>query len=289
MILFKKTEDLQNWIDKQHLAVGNIGFVPTMGALHAGHISLINAAKKENVLTVSSIFVNPVQFNDPKDFEKYPVTIERDIFLLEEAGCDVLFIPPIKEIYPDGIAAKKYFELGFIETVLEGESRPGHFQGVCMVVERLLKIVRPDRLYLGQKDYQQCKIITKLIGLMGMKKKIEVVISPTLREPNGLAMSSRNIRLSIEEKEKASAIYQSLCYIKTHFKKESPAMLKQKAQLLLEEAGLKPDYIEIVDATDLSMINDIETNKKAIALVAAFMNEVRLIDNMLLTTLEIEG
>lgn len=289
MILFKKTEDLQNWIDKQHLAVGNIGFVPTMGALHAGHISLINAAKKENVLTVSSIFVNPVQFNDPKDFEKYPVTIERDIFLLEEAGCDVLFIPPIKEIYPDGIAAKKYFELGFIETVLEGKSRPGHFQGVCMVVERLLKIVRPDRLYLGQKDYQQCMIITKLIELMELKGKIEVVISPTLREPNGLAMSSRNMRLSIEEKEKASAIYQSLSLIKKLYKKENLAMLKQKAQLLLEEAGLKPDYIEIVDATDLSMINDRETNKKAIALVAAFMNEVRLIDNMLLTTLEIEG
>ena len=285
MILFKKNEDLQNWINKQHLSVGNIGFVPTMGALHAGHISLINAAKKENVLTVSSIFVNPVQFNDPKDFEKYPVTIERDIFLLEEAGCDVLFIPPIKEIYPDGIAAKKYFELGFIETVLEGKSRPGHFQGVCMVVERLLKIVRPDRLYLGQKDYQQCIIITKLIELMGMKEKIEVVISPTFREPNGLAMSSRNMRLSTEEKEKASAIYQSLSLIKKLYKNENLAMLKQKAQLLLEEAGLKPDYIEIVDATDLSMITDRETNKKAIALVAAFMKEVRLIDNMLLTVM----
>ena len=285
MIQFKKTEDLQNWIDKQHLAVGNIGFVPTMGALHAGHISLINAAKKENVLTVSSIFVNPVQFNDPKDFEKYPVTTERDIFLLEEAGCDVLFIPPIKEIYPDEIAAKKYFELGFIETVLEGKSRPGHFQGVCMVVERLLKIVRPDRLYLGQKDYQQCMIITKLIELMRMKEKIEVVISPTVREPNGLAMSSRNMRLSTEEKEKASAIYQSLSLIKKLYKNENLAMLKQEAQLLLEEAGLKPDYIEIVDATDLSMINDRETNKKAIALVAAFMKEVRLIDNMLLTVM----
>ena len=283
MIQFKKTEDLQKWIDKQHLAMGSIGFVPTMGALHAGHISLINAAKKDNALTVTSIFVNPVQFNDPKDFVKYPVTIEKDIFLLEEAGCDVLFIPPIKEIYPDGIAAKKYFELGFIETVLEGKSRPGHFQGVCLVVERLLKIVRPDRLYLGQKDYQQCMIITKLIELMGMKEKIEVVISPTVREPNGVAMSSRNMRLSTEKKEKASAIYQSLSLIKKLYKNENLAMLKQKAQLLLEEAGLNPDYIEIVDATDLSMINDRETNKKAIALVAAFMKEVRLIDNMLLT------
>lgn len=289
MIQFKKTKDLQNWIDKQHLAVGNIGFVPTMGALHAGHISLINAAKKENVITVSSIFINPVQFNDAKDFEKYPVTIEKDIFQLEQAGCDVLFLPSIKEIYPDGLITKKHYELGFIETILEGKYRPGHFQGVCMVMERLLKIVRPDRLYLGQKDYQQCMVITKLIEMMGMKEKIEVVISPTLREPNGLAMSSRNMRLSTEEKEKASAIYQSLSLLKELYKKENIAMLKQKAQLLLEEAGLKPDYIEIIDATNLSMINDREINKKAIALVAAFMNEVRLIDNMLLTITDVEG
>ena len=139
--------------------------------------SLIEASKKENNITISSIFVNPAQFNDPKDFEKYPVTIEKDILLLEKAGCDVLFIPSVKEIYPDGIAIKKHYDLGYIETVLDGKFRPGHFQGVSMVVQRLLEIVLPDRLYLGQKDYQQCMVITKLIELIGLKEKIPCTMS----------------------------------------------------------------------------------------------------------------
>ena len=282
MILFKKATDLHSWIDNQHLATGEIGFVPTMGALHDGHLSLIEASKKENIITISSIFINPAQFNNTKDFEKYPVTIEKDILLLEKAGCDVLFIPSVKEIYPDGIAIKKHYELGYIETVLDGKFRPGHFQGVCMVVERLLEIVLPGHLYLGQKDYQQCMIITKLIEMIGLKEKIEVVISPTLREPNGLAMSSRNMRLSPDEKEKASVIYKSLLMIKEQFGKENPAILKQKAQQMLEEAGLKPDYIEIIDAKDFSVVEKWETNKKTVALAAAFINEVRLIDNMVL-------
>ena len=282
MILFKKGIDLRSWIDYQHVAISKIGFVPTMGALHEGHLSLIEASKKENTITICSIFVNPAQFNDSKDFEKYPVTIEKDILLLEKAGCDVLFIPSVKEIYPDGIAIKKHYELGYIETVLDGKFRPGHFQGVSMVVQRLLEIVLPDRLYLGQKDYQQCMVITKLIELIGLKEKIEVVICPTLREPNGLAMSSRNMRLSPDEKEKASVIYKSLLMIKEQFRKENPAILKQKAQQMLEEAGLKPDYIEIIDAKDFSVVEKWETNKKTVALAAVFINEVRLIDNMIL-------
>lgn len=287
MILFKKAIDLRSWINNQHLAIRKIGFVPTMGALHEGHLSLIEASKKENTITISSIFVNPAQFNDPKDFEKYPVTIEKDILLLEKAGCDVLFIPSVKEIYPDGIAMKKHYELGYIETVLDGKFRPGHFQGVCMVVQRLLQIVLPGRLYLGQKDYQQCMIIKKLIELIGMKEKIEVVISPTLREPNGLAMSSRNMRLSPDEKEKASVIYKTLLMIKEHFGKENPAILKQKALLMLKDAGLKADYIEIVDGANFSVVDKWETNKKTIALTAAFINEVRLIDNMILNPIGI--
>lgn len=282
MILFKKTEDLRNWIDNQHLVVGNPGFVPTMGALHQGHVSLIKASKKKNAITISSIFVNPAQFNDPKDFEKYPVTLEKDILMLEEAGCDVLFLPSVKEIYPDGMSMKKHYNLGFIETVFDGKFRPGHFQGVCMVMQRLLEIVLPNRLYLGQKDYQQCMVITKLIELIGMRGKLEVIICPTFREPNGLAMSSRNMRLSPEEKEKASTIYKSLSMIKENIEKENPAALKQKAHLMLEAAGLKPDYVEIVDATDLSLVYKWDANKKTVALAAAYMNEVRLIDNMLL-------
>lgn len=282
MILFKKTKDFSNWIENQHLTAVSLGFVPTMGALHHGHLSLIEASKMENSITACSIFVNPVQFNDPKDFEKYPITIEKDILLLEQAGCDVLFLPTVKEMYPGGAALKKNYALGFIETVFEGKFRPGHFQGVCMVMQRLLEIILPNRLYLGQKDYQQCMVITKLIELMGMKEKIEVVICPTLREPNELAMSSRNMRLTTEEKEKASAIYKTLIMIKENAGNETPLVLKQKAQIMLAEAGLKPDYIEIVDANNLSVLHEWDSGKKTVALAAAFMNEVRLIDNILL-------
>lgn len=281
MILLKKEADFSKWLQKQRATGQKIGFAPTMGALHAGHISLIAASEKDNPLTVSSIFVNPTQFNDPKDFDKYPITIEKDIPMLEAAGCDLLFLPSVKEIYPHGTPANKHYDLGYIETVLDGKFRPGHFQGVCMVVERLLEIVRPDRLYLGQKDYQQCMVITRLINLMGWKNKIEIVICPTLREENGLAMSSRNMRLSEEEKEKAAAIYKTLTVIKDKFRKTETTSIKQEAQSILEQAELKPDYIEIVNAHDLSPLTANST-EPAVALIAAFMNEVRLIDNMLL-------
>jgi pantoate--beta-alanine ligase len=289
MILFKKSSDLRKWIDTQRITSKTLGFIPTMGALHDGHISLIETAKKQNPVTVCSIFVNPAQFNDPKDFEKYPVTIEKDILMLEQAGCNVLFLPSVIEIYPEGISKKNHYDLGFIETVLEGKYRPGHFQGVCMVMQRLLEIVLPDQLYLGQKDYQQCMVIKKLIEIIGLsirtpweKNKIEVVICPTLREPNGLAMSSRNMRLNEEEKEKAAAIYKSLLMIKENFTREAPATLKQKAQTMLLHSGLKPDYVEITDAENLSNLSIQKQNIKSVALIAAFMNDVRLIDNMII-------
>lgn len=282
MILFKKVASLRNWIENQPLTNENIGFAPTMGALHAGHLSLIEASKKENGLTICSIFVNPTQFNDPADFQKYPITIEKDILLLEEAGCDVLFLPSVNEIYPKGIPEHKYYDLGFIETVFDGKFRPGHFQGVCMVVERLLRIVLPNNLYLGQKDYQQCMVITKLIELMHMTDTIKVHICPTLREHNGLAMSSRNMRLSPVERETASIIFQSLKMIQENYGKQSPASLHATAQSMLESAGLKPDYIQIVDAKNLSSITEWNLSQKAVVLAAAFMNEVRLIDNMIL-------
>src|SRR5215475_4275882 len=142
MILFKRPSDLIGWLDNQRVLSRKIGFVPTMGALHEGHISLITISKKATDLTVCSIFVNPTQFNDPKDYEKYPITIEKDIQLLEEAGCDVLFLPSVKEIYPGGLEEKEHYDLGYLETILEGKFRPGHFQGVCKVVHRLLNIVR---------------------------------------------------------------------------------------------------------------------------------------------------
>ncbi len=282
MILFKKATDLRKWVDAQRKKDDLIGFVPTMGALHEGHISLVDASKKKNDITISSIFVNPTQFNDPKDFKKYPVTLEKDIYLLENTGCDVLFLPTVKEMYPDGLTPKMHYDLGFLETVLEGKYRPRHFQGVCMVVHRLLEIVNPVHLYLGQKDYQQCMVISRLVELIGLKNKTEIIICPTLRETDGLAMSSRNMRLNEMERKNAAAIYRSLNMIKENAGDENPAELKKKAQSLLEDAGFKVDYVEIADTSNLSPVSVWDGKQKNVALVAAFMNEVRLIDNMLL-------
>lgn len=296
MILFKKTTDLRNWVDAQRKKDDCIGFVPTMGALHDGHISLIEASKKKDTITVSSIFVNPTQFNDPKDFKKYPVTLEKDIDMLEKAGCDVLFLPGVEEIYPParlshsggddkigpGFSPKMHYDLGFLETILEGKYRPGHFQGVCMVVHRLLEIVNPDHLYLGQKDYQQCMILARLVELTGLKNKTEIVICPTLREVDGLAMSSRNMRLNEVERKNAVTIYQCLNMIKENAEKNTPAELIKKAKLMLEKAGFKVDYVEIADAGDLSPVHDWNGKQKWVALIAASLNEVRLIDNMVI-------
>ena len=169
MITFKKAKDLQRQLDQCRLKGEGIGFVPTMGALHDGHLSLLKTSLRENKVTACSIFVNPAQFNDPTDFKKYPSTISEDISKLETNGCDILFLPSVEEVYPDGFEVKKKYDLGYLDTILEGEFRPGHFQGVCMAVEKLLLIVQPDKLYLGQKDYQQCMIITRLIQLMGLE------------------------------------------------------------------------------------------------------------------------
>ncbi len=283
MVLFKKSNDLRNYLDSQRKYQGKIGFVPTMGALHAGHITLINAAKNGGKLCVTSIFVNPTQFNDPADFKKYPVTIEKDIELLEAAGCDVLFLPTVEEIYPDGAKLNRHYDLGFLEKMLEGEYRPGHFQGVCAVVERLLKIVIPDNLYIGQKDYQQCMVIKKLIELMDMQNVIKVNISPTLREADGLAMSSRNMRLSPGEREKASSIYQSLRFIKENIQPGKLADLKNQAAQLLTQKQFKVDYVEIADAATLLIVNDWDGKQKLVTLAAAFLNGIRLIDNILLS------
>ncbi len=282
MILFKKATDLRKWLDAQQKKGYTIGFTPTMGALHNGHISLIEQSKKANQATVSSIFVNPTQFNNPKDFEKYPITLEKDITMLEAAGCDVLFLPSVKEMYQEGIKPTIHYDLGYLETVLDGKFRPGHYQGVCRVVQRLLEIVKPDNLYLGQKDYQQCMVITRLIQLMKQEDKIKVNICPTLREADGLAMSSRNMRLKEVERKTAATIFRCLSMIKDNLKEGNLTDLKKKAVTMLEEAGFRVDYVEIADANNLSIRNNWDGEQKIVTLVAAFINEVRLIDNMLL-------
>ena len=254
-----------------------------MGALHQGHLSLIRGAKTENDLCICSIFVNPTQFNDPADYKKYPVTIENDIMLLETEGCDVLFLPSVAEIYPNGTSTARHYDLGYLETVLEGKYRPGHFQGVCMVVTRLLELVMPDSLHIGQKDYQQCMVIKKLVSLIGLENVLKVVISPTLREPDGLAMSSRNTRLTEEDRKKASIIFESLRFIKKQIRKGGMNELKKQAVQKLIESGFKVDYVEIADALNLQLVNHWDGKRKLVALAAVFLGGVRLIDNVLLS------
>jgi len=278
MIIFKEAKNLQEYIQNKKESGMSIGFVPTMGALHKGHLSLINKSKSTETLTVCSIFVNPTQFNNPEDFQKYPITIEDDIKLLEMNGCDILFLPSYSEIYPHDFLAKNY-ELGLIETSLEGAYRPGHFQGVCMVVDRLLKIIDCDTLYLGQKDLQQCLVIKKLLELENIQSKL--VISETIREENGLAMSSRNKRLTHEEQKKAGVIFQALNYIKQNIQFATIDELKFNAANLLTENGLEKDYIEITNL-DLIPLQNWDGIEKIVALTAVTLNGVRLIDNMIL-------
>ena len=282
MIIFKTARDLQHQLGKRRQTGQPIGFAPTMGALHDGHLSLLKTSKSQNGVTVCSIFVNPAQFNDPKDFKKYPSTLEQDIYKLETAGCDILFLPPVEEIYPNGIAEKKHYDLGYLDTLLEGKFRPGHFQGVCMAVEKLLEIVVPDNLYLGQKDFQQCMIIKRLIQLMGKDTQIHTNICPILREEDGLAMSSRNMRLSGEQRARAVALFETLTFLKQNLNKGSLSDVKKEATALLQKKNFKPDYVEIADAKTLKPINEWDSRINIVGLVAAYIDDVRLIDNMML-------
>lgn len=280
MRIFKKVFDIKDYLHQNKKMGVSIGFVPTMGALHQGHISLLETAKKNCSLIVCSIFVNPTQFNDKADFDNYPVTIESDIDKLESAGCDVLFLPTVTEMYPQGEAVNGKYNLGYLETVLEGKYRPGHFQGVCQVVHRLLNIIPANNLYLGQKDYQQCMVIKKMMQLT--KINTNVIVCPTLREDDGLAMSSRNMRLNATERKKSVAIFEALTFIKKNIVPGDINPLKKQVFLRLVEKGFKPDYVEIASADNLSIIDEWDGKLKLVALIAAFNGKVRLIDNLLL-------
>ena len=280
MILFKETLGIVAYLEKQRQKGVSIGFVPTMGALHRGHMALIEASVKNAGLTVCSIFVNPTQFNDPADFAKYPVTLENDLKMLAETGADIVFLPEVSEIYPAGMDQLIHYPLGQLETILEGKYRPGHFQGVCQVVHRLLDIVQPDILYMGQKDYQQCMVVQYLIDTFNIPARLETC--STIREDSGLAMSSRNMRLSEEDRSKASEIYRTLSEIKKLLKPGSLLPLKENAILRLTDAGFKVDYLEICHARDLTILDTWDGKAPVIVLVAAFLSGVRLIDNLVL-------
>ncbi len=276
LVIIKTAEALRNYLDKFRSV--ETGFVPTMGALHEGHLTLIERSRKTAQKTICSIFVNPTQFNDPADFAKYPKTIEEDILKLESAGCDILYMPSVEDIYREGTINLEHYELGRLETLYEGKYRPGHFQGVCQIMKRLLKIVEPDHLFMGQKDYQQCMVVKEMIRLTGIKTKFHTI--PTIRETSGLAMSSRNLRLTEENREKAASIHQAMQLMKDNMRADLQPAISLGQNLLLEQ-GFKIDYLEFADATTLEPIVNWDGRSDLVILAAVFLQDVRLIDNLL--------
>ena len=279
MIIIKRTQKLKDFISEFQLGGKKIGFVPTMGALHDGHISLIKKSKSQNSLTICSIYVNPTQFNNVIDLNKYPVTLESDIDKLEVAACDILFLPSTDEMYVNN-EVNEHYDLGMLEHILEGKYRPGHFQGVCTIVDKLLKAIKPNTLYLGKKDYQQCMVINKMIT--DKKYDVKLEICDTIREAAGLAMSSRNLRLNEVEKIDALKIIETLKKIKKDIKPGNLEGIKIKATKYLTKNGYKVDYTEIADAATLEIVSNWDGKAKLVALVAAYLNNVRLIDNIIL-------
>ena len=280
MYLFKTIASLKEYLDFQRSFGHSIGFAPTMGALHKGHLSLISASKTENDCTVASIFVNPTQFNEATDLQKYPRTPDKDIELLLKVGCEVLFMPSVEEIYPENAPPATKVDYGQLTTVLEGQFRPGHFDGVVQVVERLLRLIEPHRLYMGEKDYQQYQIVRHMAEAIGLPVEVKGV--PIMREADGLAMSSRNVRLSPEERSIANNIFKTLQQAKAMVASHSPTAISTWAMQQLEALQFKPEYFEIVNGTTLESIQTFSKEEHAIACTAAWLGEVRLIDNLVL-------
>lgn len=280
MIIFKHQSDLSKFLRKAHASNQSVGFVPTMGALHKGHVSLVRLSQTQVSLTIVSIFVNPLQFNDPKDYIKYPVNNENDIQILVWLDVDALFLPSQEEMYPQENMKHTCYELGFPDTILEGAFRPGHFQGVCRVMDRLLTIVHPDNLYLGQKDFQQVMVIKKLISILDIP--VKTIAAPIVREANGLAMSSRNVRLSHEFKLKAPIIFDQLQFIKNNRFHKSFPDLRNSSVLKLQEEGFEVEYLALAKASDLTILDNFSTGEPMILLIAVFAGNIRLIDNLLL-------
>ncbi len=278
MIIFKKQTDIRVYL-KRLEAIG-IGFVPTMGALHEGHLSLIRQAKKENDLVIVSIFINPTQFNNSEDYTKYPIKVESDIKMLTEAKVDILFMPSKEEIYPEEKDLNNdNFDFGTLEQVLEGKMRKNHFKGVAQIVSILLNTVEPHKLYLGQKDYQQYLIIKMLI--QQLNKKVTIVLCPIVREAKGLAMSSRNVRLSPKAHLEANNIFKALTYLEEH-KSEKLEEVSRKAKEIITQSNIADlEYFEVVDKNTLSPLLSIEKGN-TLACIAVKIDGVRLIDNILL-------
>lgn len=280
MHIFENIIDVKNFLKEKTDSGNSIGFVPTMGALHEGHSSLIKLANKENDITVCSIFVNPKQFNNKEDLDKYPRTLTNDINILSKLNCDVVFTPSTEEMYSEPI--KENFDLGELENILEGEFRKGHFKGVAIVVKRLLDIILPDKAYFGKKDYQQLLIVKKLVKLE--KMPVEIIACDTVRENDGLAMSSRNKRLNSSQRKEAATIYQTLLKVEKLCKEKTLSLENIKKRVYDDINSLSTielEYFEILNPENLKPLESVNTGKKAIACIAVYAGSVRLIDNII--------
>jgi pantoate--beta-alanine ligase len=277
-MLVKTKKELQEQLSALR-SKGSVGFVPTMGALHQGHISLVEQAVNENAAVVVSIFVNPTQFNDPGDLRRYPRNLEVDLKMLEKTGCTLVFAPEAEEVYPEPDNRK--FNFGSLEQVMEGKHRPGHFNGVAQVVSRLFEMTKPDKAYFGLKDLQQLAVIKKLVKMMNLP--VEIVPCPIIREKSGLAMSSRNELLSPEERDNASLIYQELRNAQELKAKKTVQQLKNQ---VIEDINKNPflnvEYFEIVDDENLMPVKNWNDKGVKVGCIAVHCGKVRLIDNIVL-------
>ena len=277
MNIYKSIEDLQAFVEAERAKGLRIAFVPTMGALHAGHLSLVRRALSECDRCIVSVFVNPTQFNDPRDLETYPRTLEADSELLASVGASALFAPEVSTIYPE--EDTRTFEVGAVAEVMEGRYRPGHFNGVMQVVSRLFDIVRPDCAYFGEKDFQQIAVIRAMVRLIG--SPVEIIACPIVREADGLALSSRNVRLSAEERREAPQIYRILSESRSWAKDMSPQqVIKRVTEQINAVPPLRVEYFEIVDTDSLQPIASWSDSPAPHGCITVFCGEVRLIDNI---------
>lgn len=278
MQIFKQIGPLKAFLVEKRSQARTVGFVPTMGALHEGHLELIRKSQNDNATTICSIFVNPSQFNNPADLQKYPRTPDADIALLREIGCDALFCPAVETMYEGQSHVR--FDFGHLDKVMEGEFRPGHFSGVALVVSKLFHIVEPDVAYFGQKDWQQFAIIRQLVK--DLKFNLALKSVPTLREASGLAMSSRNARLTPAQREKATLLNRVLKNAVELLKNGKPVTFVKDDvnDRFANDPEIRLEYFEVADSENLKPLADVKESASPILCMAAFVGEVRLIDNM---------
>lgn len=279
MKIIRTLYDMTEYTVRQRNREASVGFVPTMGALHEGHMSLVHQAVRENTVAVVSVFVNPIQFNNKDDFEKYPRTEEEDFKMLAAAGVDAVFAPSSEEIYPEGNNDFKKYQLGSVAEVMEGKYRPGHFQGVARVLDILFRLINPNRAYFGEKDFQQIAVVRNLIKSEGLN--VEIIACPIKRAPDGLALSSRNQRLSDEQRKVAPEIYETLKYSVEYSQSHSVRATHDTVVEHLDAIpGMKVEYFEIIDARTLAPIEEWEESNWIVGCITVFLGDVRLIDNI---------